>query len=170
MKSIYETELANIGAPQAAWLYDVHFVFENNDIIMQQTFDDIVVTPISISLPQMAITTFDAHFCGTKQSYPICSDQSGEINCEFLLTPDIFRTFVRLRSNDTTYPEFDRSNRLSHIEIFMYDSALYAKYRYRIYNPIITAIEHGDSLSYESDSQINVSMTIHYNNWDVSAR
>lgn len=181
--------------PQPTWLFNVYLFFNDKSpavessaihksIASNDAQNTCKVNPISCTLPTEETHTAEQFFLGTKRTVTTFKDRSGECTMEFYYRDaseigkkehwgeSLFRLIADSSSKmpgediDVKHTELC-TNLLSSVEIWLVNPDGSFNTVYKLYNPIITNLEHSGDLNYESEEFLKWTMTIHYDWWEV---
>lgn len=171
-------------SPQQSWMFDVAFYFTSAaerkyNLKRDQIETDPSFKCIKADLPKMQFATKEFFFLGSKKTIPIYKDPSGETTLEFWLQSDIVKIgdqeiyyendllsilIGEDADDDYFHPEFD-DPLFETIEIVLRNSDGSPSKKIRLLNPVVTNIETGGSVSYDSEDGLKVTLTVHYDDW-----
>lgn len=174
MLNVFNSKFALEETPQQSWLFKVQFFSSYGDLTFVDESNSEIpeLTPLKIDLPKFEYKTFTQKYLGTEKTFPVGLSKSGESTMEFLLNEKdtLYRYLGMVRNNGPKALDPIRQDTTIHfskIVIKSYDQTGLERNNYELYNPIITNLEHTGSFDYAGEEAIRISLTIHYDDWDV---
>lgn len=174
-----------MASPVPNWLFDVKFQWskwakETFDIADGDNLNDSFKC-IKADLPEYSQATKEVWYFGTKKTFVIGRDMSGETVLEFWL-----RKSAQLKDDDDNnklelldvlVPDrsMNRQDKYQHyewvrlfdaIEINMLNIDTDVHRTYKLINPIVTNFSHSGELNYEGEEGLKISITVHYDMWE----
>lgn len=202
--NIFKSRLSNASAPQCAWLYTVQFgysdVSENDDrellvnCVRDNTgYNEILSEQVnSITLPQYSTKYWTANCLGTKRSYAVGRDYSGESTMTFQVRDRAIIDLLRANFGNTIHSnsldgyireEFEarpynkiivktHSNKIFDMEVARGEQSEMVKTRrlnliFTFENVIPLDVSFSD-LSYTSEEAVTCTLKFHYDYWTVN--
>ena len=173
--------------PQTSWMFEVDFFF-TNEAKARYNLDDVSTDPtfmcVKADLPKFETKTKEFFFLGSKMTKAICRDYSGDSELQFWLRGNtnklgqddpstnkkalldvLAHKRIDTLQYDYTHPEFEPMFSFIWITLRTIDGRIYK--RFVLENPVITNVDTGGSVSYDSEDGLKLSMTIHYDHWSV---
>lgn len=173
-----------MASPIPNWLFEVRFYwtqwakdeFDIDDVSNNDTFKC-----IKADLPGYEQTTKEVWFLGTKKTFVIGRDMSGETVLDFWLRkPSQIKDDSdgdKLELLDVLVPDrsMNRQDKYKHYEWVRLFDAIDIRilnidtdeYRtYKLINPIVTNFSHSGELNYEGEEGLKISITVHYDMWE----
>lgn len=173
MNNIFNTEFMTMENPQTNWFFKVQFFISStvDDIFATDSNLNPILVPLKIDLPKIEYKTVTQKFLGTEKSFPIGISKSGETTMEFLINKDntlydFFGMYQNNGPNELNYRK-DTERYFEKIDIFALDTLGQVSKIYEIYNPLIISLEHENSFDYSGEDLLKISITIHYDDWDI---
>lgn len=181
-RKLYTTALSD---PQANFLFSVAFFVTktdrgtkisgaHNQVGYDMLMDDHSRTVIKASLPGIEQTIATSHFLGTKKSYVVRRDYSGDTTLSFYMRSESNENLFILKNIFREEKEFkdvyhykEFANVFDRITITLYTkmfSKTDALTNFHLHNCIVTKVDMGD-LDYEGESLLNYNVTVHYDDW-----
>lgn len=173
----------SLASPVPNWMFNVTFLFnpmaKRRFSINENDVNDSFQC-IGADLPGFEGSTKEVFFLGTKKSFVINRDYSGDTTLEFWL-----RDSAKLDDHpanktqllDVLVPKSLTADNFDHYEFFpLFDAILLevlnqdgSRFKmYKLIHPQVTGIEHGGSLSYEGEEGLKLTVTVHYDMWEQS--
>lgn len=172
--------------PQTSWMFEVVLQL-SAEAQKKYGVYDISTNPsfvcISADIPKYESTTKQFYFFGSSMTKNIYRNYSGETTLQFWLRSSEAKLDSSSPSRKTALIDvlapkqwsFDEADFYPHKELMQLFSKIQIKLlkvdgsefrTFDLENPIVTNVEFGN-VSYEDDTGLKISMTVHYDHWSV---